>query len=228
VGGGDPILFTDGRYTEQAHEEVIGARVLIEKKPPSHAAAEWLKLKRPGKLGVEGGHVTVNAEARLRALLPKPWHLRPTSGVVERHRMIKDAAEAELLRKAVQLGSSLFMPLLKAIRPGILETVVAAELEYAARRVGASGMALTPSSPQVPAPPCRTASLGQSIPRHGFVVLDFGVILAGYCSDMTLPWRWVTPTERGGFPATNDGHRKLSSAPGGRRTHRHGTCHVEQ
>src|SRR5882762_10526257 len=141
VGGGEPVFFTDGRYTEQAHEEVIGARVLIEKKPPSHAAAEWLKRKRPGKLGVEGGHVTVTAEARLRALLPKPWRLRPTSGAVERHRMIKDAAEAELLRKAVNLGSSLFTPMLKAIRPGILETAVAAELEYAARRAGASGMA---------------------------------------------------------------------------------------
>jgi len=186
VGGGDPIFFTDGRYTEQAHEEVIGARVLIEKKPPSLAAAEWLKRKRPGKLGVEGGHVTVTAEARLRALLPKPWRLRPTSGVVERLRMIKDAEEAELLRKAVNLGSSLFTPMLKTIRPGIPESAVAADLEYAARRAGASGMAfdtIVAAGPRSALPHGRASAT--PIPRHGFVVLDFGVILAGYCSDMT-------------------------------------------
>src|SRR5258708_20325204 len=96
VGGGDPIFFTDGRYTEQAHEEVIGARVLIEKKPPSLAAAEWLKRKRPGKLGVEGGHVTVNAEARLPPLLPKPCRLRPPSGAFHRHPLTKDPPKPEL------------------------------------------------------------------------------------------------------------------------------------
>jgi Xaa-Pro aminopeptidase len=186
VGGGDPIFFTDGRYTEQAHEEIVGARVLIEKKPPSFAASEWLKRRRAGKLGVEGDHLTVATEARLRTVLPKPWRLWPTLGVVERHRMIKDAGEAELLRKAVNLGSSLFTPMLKTIRPGIPETTVAAKLEYAARHAGATGMAfdtIVAAGPRSALPHGRASAT--PIPRSGFVVLDFGVILAGYCSDMT-------------------------------------------
>jgi len=166
VGGAGPVFFTDGRYIEQAHEEVLGARVWIGKKPPLPAAAEWLERKRGGKLGIEGDHLTV-------------W-------VVERQRMIKDAGEAELLRQAVNLGSSLFRPMLKTIRPGVLETAVAARLEYAARQAGAGGMAfdtIVAAGPRSSLPHGRASVT--PIPRHGFVVLDFGVILAGYCSDMT-------------------------------------------
>jgi Xaa-Pro aminopeptidase len=204
VGGGEPVFFTDGRYTEQAHVEVIGARVLIEKKPPSLAAAEWLKRKRAGKLGIEGGHLTVSAEARLHALLPKPWRLQPTSGVVERQRMIKDAGESELLRKAVNLASILFRPMLKNIRSGILETAIAAKLEYAARQAGASGMAfdtIVAAGPRSALPHGRASTT--PIPRRGFVVLDFGVILAGYCSDMTRTVAVGRPSakERGWYDA---------------------------
>jgi Xaa-Pro aminopeptidase len=186
VGGAEPLFFTDGRYTEQAHKEVLGARVIIEKKPPLPAVAEWLKRKPAGKLGIEGEHLTVAAEGRLRVLLPKPWRLRPTSGVVERHRMIKDAGEIKLVRQAVNLGSSLFTPLLKTIHPGFSETAVAAKLEYAARQAGASGMSfdtIIAAGPRSALPHGRASAT--PIPRHGFIVLDFGVILAGYCSDMT-------------------------------------------
>jgi Xaa-Pro aminopeptidase len=118
--------------------------------------------------------------------------------------MIKNPAEAELLRKAVQLGSSLFIPLLKAIRPGILETAVAAELEYAARRAGASGMAfdaIVAAGPRSALPHGRATAT--PIPRQGFVVLDFGVILAGYCSDMTRTVAVGRPShkERGWYDA---------------------------
>ena len=35
------VFFTDGRYTEQARAEVVGARVAIVRKSPLVAAAEW-------------------------------------------------------------------------------------------------------------------------------------------------------------------------------------------
>jgi Xaa-Pro aminopeptidase len=76
--------------------------------------------------------------------------------------------------------------MLKTIRPGVLETAVAARLEYAARQAGAGGMAfdtIVAAGPRSALPHGRASVT--PIPRHGFVVLDFGVILAGYCSDMT-------------------------------------------
>ena len=191
LAGSDAIFFTDGRYTQQAREEIRGARVVIGKKSPLAAAAEWLGRKPKGLwLGIESDHMTVASEARLRSLLPKAWRLRPVSGAlpgsVERQRMVKDPAEVELLRRAVKLGSSLFAPLLKTIRPGVAETVVAAKLEYSARQAGAAGMSfdsIVAAGPRSAMPHGRASST--PIPRQGLVVLDFGVILAGYCSDMT-------------------------------------------
>jgi Xaa-Pro aminopeptidase len=63
---------------------------------------------------------------------------------------------------------------------------VAAELEYAARVGGAEKMSfdtIIASGPHSALPHWRASS--QPIPNTGFVVLDFGVILSGYCSDMT-------------------------------------------
>jgi Xaa-Pro aminopeptidase len=72
------------------------------------------------------------------------------------------------------------------IRPGVPERAVAAELEYAARNAGADGMSFDTivAAGSRSALPHGRASM-HPIPRGGFVVLDFGVILAGYCSDMT-------------------------------------------
>jgi Xaa-Pro aminopeptidase len=100
--------------------------------------------------------------------------------------MIKDAAEADKIRAAVLLGSSLFDGLVKALRPGVSELAAAAELEYAASRGGAEGM----SFPTIIAAGKRSAlphgrASHHAIPAAGFVVCDFGVILQGYCSDMT-------------------------------------------
>jgi Xaa-Pro aminopeptidase len=100
--------------------------------------------------------------------------------------MVKDQAEIDCLRAAIHLGSSLFDPLVKAITPGVREIEVAAEIEYAARRAGAEGMAfetIIASGPRSAMPHGR-ASTAQ-IPANGFVICDFGIILAGYCSDMT-------------------------------------------
>ncbi len=100
--------------------------------------------------------------------------------------MIKDAAEIERLRRAVKLGSSLFPPMLKTIHPGVSESTVAAKLAYAARRDGAEGMSfetIVAAGVRSALPHGRASAV--LIPRQGLIVLDFGVILAGYCSDMT-------------------------------------------
>jgi Xaa-Pro aminopeptidase len=68
----------------------------------------------------------------------------------------------------------------------VKENEVAAELEYAARMAGAEAMSFETiiASGEHSALPHGRASLA-AIPDKGFVVCDFGVILAGYCSDMT-------------------------------------------
>jgi Xaa-Pro aminopeptidase len=184
------VLFTDGRYKEQARTEAKGCRVLIDRKSPLIAVGNWLKTHANKSgfkvLGIEGQHLTVTERSQLRNVLRSDIRLREVSGLVEQARMVKDEEEISRLRAAVDLGSSLFGVALKMIRPGVKEIEVAAEIEYAARRAGAEGMSFETiiASGLRSALPHGRASAAQ-IPVNGFVVCDFGIILAGYCSDMT-------------------------------------------
>jgi Xaa-Pro aminopeptidase len=199
-------FFTDGRYREQARNEVKGCKVVIAGKPPLAAVAEWL-IERTGRkrsstarrLGIESEHLTVAGWAQLVKLLragkglnekghagSQRIQLRETRGMVERLRMVKDADEIQCLRAAAVLGASLFERALEVIRPGVPETEVAAEMEYVARRSGAEEMSFATiiAAGKRSALPHGRASRAK-IPARGFVVCDFGVILAGYCSDRT-------------------------------------------
>ncbi len=184
-------LFTDGRYTAQAAEEVNGAQVQIVSGSPAVAAAEWLAAQ-PGveAAGIDPSWTSVADLTRWKAALPS-WLRRSflvplAAPLVETLRMVKDADELELMSQAALKGCELFEHMLGFIRPGLSEIEVAAELEYTARRKGAEGMSfetIVASGVRSALPHGRaTAAL---LPRKGFVTLDFGIILGGYCSDMT-------------------------------------------
>ena len=184
-GTAKAAMFTDGRYTEQARSEVEGARVVIAKGTALNAAVRW--LESAAEIGVEAEHLTLaqrNAVAGARGRKRTP--VKATRNLVEDLRLVKDEQELQAIRKAVNLGASLLDTAVQAIRPGVSELEVAAEIEYAARRAGADAMSfetIVAAGPRSALPHGRASS--HAIPRRGFVVLDFGVILGGYCSDMT-------------------------------------------
>lgn len=199
VSDGRAMFFTDGRYREQSRAEVSGAGIKVARGSPLAAAADWLKKARARRVGLESEHVSLAQKAAFTGLLPSKVRLLPVVGLVERLRAIKDAEEIKRLRAAVKLASGLYGPLLKHIRPGKSESALAAKLEYQARMAGAAGMSfatIVASGPRS-ALPHGVASL-QLIVNNGFIVIDYGVILDGYCSDMTRtlyvgrPGTWET------------------------------------
>jgi Xaa-Pro aminopeptidase len=184
------FFFTDVRYDTQSREEVKGAKVVIARKAVLSALAESLgrrKKRRKGwTIAIESEHLTVAEKKKLADVLPAGFRLRDSIFLVEKARMAKDDDELALIRSAVQLGATLFDRVLEVLKPGIKESEVAAEMEYAARRAGAEEM----SFPTIIASGARSAlphgrASSQVIAPNGFVVCDFGVILAGYCSDQT-------------------------------------------
>jgi len=193
VTDGKPAFFTDGRYTEQAQAEVRGAHVIISRKPPLPAAAAWLvdarrkaRSRRSWKIGFEADHLTVAERNQFGKVLGTDFRLAVAPPLAERARMAKDRDEIKLLRAAVVLGAGLFDKAMETIRAGVREVEVAAEMEYAARGAGAEGMAfetIVASGPRSARPHGRASQA--RIPARGFVVCDWGVILAGYCSDRT-------------------------------------------
>ncbi|WP_158945276.1 Xaa-Pro peptidase family protein [Granulicella sp. S190] len=187
--GGRATLFTDGRYTVQARAEAAGTKVVIAKKPAVVAACEWLESAGVKRCGFDATHTTVTGLETMRKSLSAKVRrgmfvaVRP---VVAGMREVKDADEIERLRVAAQVGCELFDGMLTYLEAGLTEVEVAATLEYAARLAGAEGMSFDTivASGERSALPHGHATAAR-LPKQGFVTLDFGVILDGYCSDMT-------------------------------------------
>jgi Xaa-Pro aminopeptidase len=184
---------------------VKGAKVVIARKAALTALGEWLALRKRARgrtmvgrtMGIEAEHLTLAERRRLAEALPSGVRLKETSSIVERDRMVKGSDELDRIRAAVALGAKLYDRALEVLRPGVKETDVAGEMEFAARRGGAEEM----SFPTIIASGARSAlphgrASEQAIAPSGFVVCDFGVILSGYCSDQTRTvWVGAVPDE---------------------------------
>jgi Xaa-Pro aminopeptidase len=181
-----PMFFTDGRYREQAAQQVRRAKVVIPRGNALSAAVKACQAQRITRLGVEADRMSVSQFQALRRELGKGVKIVPLVGVVEALRAVKDPAEIKLIRQAVELSSGLFPALLKALKPGQTELSAAARLEYLARQAGAEAMSFETiiASGKRSALPHGVASPAR-LPARGFVVLDYGVVTQGYSSDMT-------------------------------------------
>jgi len=184
-------LFTDGRYRTQAAEEVEAAKVEIVGSSPAVAAVQWLAAQ-PGVefAGFDPAATTVAELSRWRAALPsrlrRSFLTALAAPLVEPLRRVKDEDELALMCEAALVGCKLFDEILGFIRPGLQEVEVAAEIEHQARLMGVERMSfetIVASGIRSAMPHGRATTA--RLPRRGFVTLDFGVVLKGYCSDMT-------------------------------------------
>jgi len=183
------MLFTDGRYIEQAQQETEGAGVVIAQGPVLREACAWMQAGKIRHCGFDAEHTTVATLEMLRKSITgkqRRSFFQPVASLTAAQRQIKTPEEIARLRTAARLGCSLFEELLTVLEPGKREVEMAAHLEFAARMAGAQGMSFETivASGKRSAMPHGQASM-QRLPRRGFVVLDFGVMLSGYCSDMT-------------------------------------------
>jgi Xaa-Pro aminopeptidase len=179
-------FYTDGRYTQQANAEVQGAKVVVGKRSAFVEGHEGALKARIKTLGFEAEQLSYIAYKQLGQALRGKTSLKPVIGMVEQLRLVKDAEEIGQIRASVLLAASLFQTALSVIKPGVAETQVAGELELQARRAGAEKMSfdtIVAAGPRSALPHGRAST--QPIPNQGFIILDYGVILAGYCSDMT-------------------------------------------
>jgi Xaa-Pro aminopeptidase len=206
------VLLTDGRYATQSREETAGSGVTIritQKLYPE--AAKILATSGAAQVIYDAAHTTVAVLERLQSEYRKAggtgrarfFRGLPESPVLPQ-REAKDASEIALMQQAALLGCRVFEAVVPLLKPGTAERAVAAELEYAARRMGADGMSFDTivASGQRSALP-HGHPTDQPLPRRGFVTLDFGVMLMGYCSDMTRTIHIGKPTreERGAYQA---------------------------
>jgi len=184
VAAEDALLLTDSRYAEQAAAETGGLRVEVVAGGLQHAIPARLGGRALSRIGFEAARVTVTIHGELEEASDVEWV--PLGGVVERQRRTKDADEIAALRASLSLTERALSEVADGVRPGHREVEVAAALEYACRRRGATAMAFDTIVASGPRSALPHGVASERVIRAGEpVMIDMGCVLHGYRSDIT-------------------------------------------
>ena len=138
-------------------------------------------------LGIESAHMTVaQHEWLVHAFEGSSVTVRPTSGLVEEGRSVKDADELSTLRDGGRRISSVMAAALQGLRPGRSEREVAADIDRAIVQAGFERPAfetIVAAGSNTALPHARPGS--RILESGQLVLLDFGGSLDGYCVDLT-------------------------------------------
>jgi len=186
IGPDRRVFLTDFRYVEQAASEVDSS---FERHIIRTGFFEELPALLPDgalRLGFEDRHVTVYQHATLGEKLPSAVELVAAGMPVEALRAVKDAKEVQRIRAACELADAALREILEQGIAGRTETEIALALEDAMRHRGASAASfdtIVASGPHgaLPHASPREVTIGDD----QLVVIDWGAVLDGYCSDCT-------------------------------------------
>ena len=182
----DAALFlSDTRYEARAGTLVRNAEIVIYPMNLWDVLTQRLADLKITRLGIEAGNMTLAGRDGLAEHLPGV-ELVPTKNIVERVRRAKEAAEIELLERAVLIADAAFEWVLDRLVPGVSERQIALDLEVRMRGHGAEAVSFEPIVGSGPLSAHIHHTPGEREFEKGDIVLmDFGCKVGGYCSDMT-------------------------------------------
>jgi Xaa-Pro aminopeptidase len=176
--GGSATLYTDFRYIEAARA-VPGVEVELTKRAMLTDVAERLK----GTVQFEAAALPYSEWERLSGSKAK---LRPSTGIVEALRVIKDEDELVLIRRAARAAERALEALTAETWVGRSEKEIAWRLKELMHAHGADDVAFDSAIASGPRGAQPHASPTDSIIERGtLVVVDFGARVGSYYSDCT-------------------------------------------
>ena len=182
----EATLFVDGRYTEQAQNQVTNAEIvgISTQERFSSSVASMINNK---KIGFEQQTISYEKFLFINQLLRmNSGELVPTNNLVESLRMIKSETEIAALRQAAAIADQTLMDILPVITSGMTELDLANEIDYRSKKNGSVG----PAFETIVASGKRTAlphghASDKIIEANELIMIDFGAIYNGYYSDIT-------------------------------------------
>lgn len=178
-------LVTDARYKTQAAQEVHHANVHIGKHDLIRYAVESGLVVSTDRLIIQPEFIT-HAEYGRWKTESSGLTLMAIDHVMEPHVAIKSEEAIAGMRRAQTVSDAVYEKVVPSIAVGMHENELAAQIDYYHRLRGASRMAFetivafgeNTARPHA-RPGSRTLGPGEAI------LLDFGGVVDGYCSDMT-------------------------------------------
>ena len=196
----DELVFvTDGRYRDQAAEQLatagVEARIEIAGTNQREVVAGAVAAAGVVALGLEADDITWSQQRAFAQTWFPDIELLATSGLIEQLRLVKDAGEIARIGAAAAVADVALAHVRHRLVDGLTEQQFGLELDTEIRRLGATGNSfetIVGSGPNGAKPHHRPST--RTIVDGDLVVIDFGALVDGYCSDMTRTVMVGTPT----------------------------------
>jgi Xaa-Pro aminopeptidase len=186
------VLVTDGRYRDQAAEQLAAAGVEADVRIGLTMARQFeiVGVDVTGlRLGLEAHAVTwADQRAMATTHLTFVKELVPTTGLVESLRIVKDDGEVARIEAAATIATAALTRVRDLLDEHPTEHEFGLAIDTEIRRLGAEGTSfetIVGSGPNGAKPHHRAASSSRQIVDGELVVIDYGALVDGYCSDMT-------------------------------------------
>lgn len=185
ITASEALIFTDGRYVEQATQQAPGWKVIRLTRPFEQSVIPEIKRLGLASIGFEADHLSYSDYSFWTEKIKETQWL-PGPNLTAKLRQRKDPVEVDALRQAVDIAAKAFDNLLGILKPGMTERQAAAELEYGMRKFGADAIAfdtIVASGVRGALPHGRATD--KIIEAGELVTFDFGSRVEGYNSDIT-------------------------------------------
>ncbi len=178
ISDNERLLITDFRYTEQATEQAKGFEI---------KDSATFKLKPYAKkfryTAFEDDAVSYKEYLNLKQIFKR---LVPLGRTIIKMRSIKDKDEIERIRIAEKIGDSAFTHALSVMKEGMTELQLAREIDFYMLSHGAERLSFETIVASGARGSMPHATPSENTLKNGdLVVMDFGCVYDGYCSDMT-------------------------------------------
>ena len=191
----DAWFYTDSRYIEAAEAAIHNAHVRLVTKDETYAKqiSGLLTEKGVRSAGFEDGAVTYSEYLDWEEKLPVK--LLPAQELLSGLRAVKSAGDLQKMIDAQRIAEKSFGELLPLISKDITERQLAAQLIYIFSKNGADDKSFDPIIVSGEKSSMPHGVPGDKYISDGFLTIDFGVRLDGWCSDTTRTLCIGPPTD---------------------------------
>jgi len=188
-----PVIITDARHDQllepwrHSGEAHVAQVVIATRHQLAKAARQLCADRGVSRLGIQAEHVTL-ADRRVMDDAMRDIRIVETDGLVGTLRMRKDPLEVAAIERATAIHQEAMAAAIDRLSPGMREMELAAAIEYEMKIRGASGASFDT---------CVSAGANSAVIHYqtgparigqGTLLVDWGAVVDGYCSDMTRTW----------------------------------------
>lgn len=176
-------LITDSRYTEEAEQTVCGFEIAVWKEHPFAFAGSLLDKRKIRKIGASFNDLTVTAARKLSA---GGIELAPVDSIISKIREEKSEWEIRKISSSIKVIEKAFREFKSHISIGMTEKDIRLELEWQMYAQGADKTSFETIVAEGKNSSLPHAHAGKrKISRGSILLIDFGGVVDGYCSDLT-------------------------------------------